>query len=458
MGKKKGKIIQLPLSPENYIRTRVRNLPIGGCYIDKDWEVSKIANIIVTRMHSNGNMTIGYYYVDLLLQGLLETDFFFNIESSTFDDIRNSLEEEHDTDQIEIDYSLAHNIIYGAIDFAQEYDFNPPKQFNLTRNILAEDNDEIEIMDIEFGEEGIPVVLVGKENKQQAIITKLERSVGKENFIIYNVDEEGPYYNDINEEENFSKDSESIEKSIEDWDEEDMKDFLAGRKKLNPENFSKLYLSFFYESLNKKGKKEIDDLLDRMENWEIIEDIPENDFALPDEENKLYERLSDKIENDTSLSILNEINEAIKLYPNSFDFGDLKGYCLEKLNLIDEEKKHALSLYKSYPYNVTAFCNFIKLNESKKISDSFFKDSIDLKKLFPGKKNFKISEVVLLINVFVEYYIKEKDYNKAVAYTMKLWDFELSGFIKEIAEDTASLLHLHIDTIINKALKLKKIK
>ena len=110
------------------------------------------------------------------------------------------------------------------------------------------------------------------------------------------------------------------------------------------------------------------------------------------------------------MSILNEINEAIKLYPNSFYFADLKGYCLEKLNLIDEEKKHALALYESYPDNVIAFCNFIKLNENKEISDSFFKDFIDLKKLFPGKKNFKISEVVMLINVCVEYCVREKNY------------------------------------------------
>ena len=36
MAKKNNKIIQLPLSPENYIKTRVRNLPLGKCYINKD--------------------------------------------------------------------------------------------------------------------------------------------------------------------------------------------------------------------------------------------------------------------------------------------------------------------------------------------------------------------------------------------------------------------------------------
>lgn len=48
MGKNKGKkVIQLPTSPENYIRTRARLLPIGKCYINEGWAESGFASIVV---------------------------------------------------------------------------------------------------------------------------------------------------------------------------------------------------------------------------------------------------------------------------------------------------------------------------------------------------------------------------------------------------------------------------
>ena len=66
------------LSPKKYIETKVRNLPIYKCLVNKDWDEARIAEIIVMRKHANGNVTAGVYLVDLLCLGIKDTFFFFN--------------------------------------------------------------------------------------------------------------------------------------------------------------------------------------------------------------------------------------------------------------------------------------------------------------------------------------------------------------------------------------------
>jgi hypothetical protein len=76
--KNKGKAVQM-LSSENYIRKKARTLPILECWINKDWEESGVANIIITRSHTNGNITACYYYVDLYCLGIKDSYHQFNI-------------------------------------------------------------------------------------------------------------------------------------------------------------------------------------------------------------------------------------------------------------------------------------------------------------------------------------------------------------------------------------------
>ena len=45
---KKNKVVQMQ-SPENYIRTRARNLEIFECLYDNDWKESGVVNIVVAQ-------------------------------------------------------------------------------------------------------------------------------------------------------------------------------------------------------------------------------------------------------------------------------------------------------------------------------------------------------------------------------------------------------------------------
>lgn len=148
--------MQQKLSPENYVKTKARNLPIGDCYINKDWKESGLASIFVSRKHSNGNVTLGIYLVDTYARGTKDTLFKFNIIHSEFEAI---IKREHGAELILIEYVLAHNIIYGANAYAEEHGFKVNKAFNLTQYILEEDTEDIALIEIEFGKDGKPLYI-----------------------------------------------------------------------------------------------------------------------------------------------------------------------------------------------------------------------------------------------------------------------------------------------------------
>jgi len=185
---KKGKVISMPSTPEAQIRTRARNLPLGQCYVNDNWEESKMATVIVTRKHVNGNITYCGYLVDLLLLGVKDCFYAFN-------EIPSELEEqldEWDLTFIECDYVLAHNIVYESVAFAEDYGFEPVKEFTKTGiYVLEEDSDLIPEMYIPLGEDGIPVVFIEPDDDHRREIAILEKTAGPEDFIVYHVDKDG---------------------------------------------------------------------------------------------------------------------------------------------------------------------------------------------------------------------------------------------------------------------------
>lgn len=151
------KPIQQQLSPEQYIRTRARKLPIYACYINKEWKSSGMASIIVVRKHTNHNYTFGVYLVDLYALGTKDTFFNFNVSESIISKIIDRMK---DDKLIKVEYALVHNIIYGGNEFAEDNGFKICNDFKLTQFILEEDTEAIEFIDIEFGKDGKPFLIM----------------------------------------------------------------------------------------------------------------------------------------------------------------------------------------------------------------------------------------------------------------------------------------------------------
>jgi hypothetical protein len=212
--KNKSGIIQM-LSPENYIRQRARSLPIYECYANPDWQDEKIANVIITRRHINGNVTICTYLVDLLCLGVKDTSYFFNKSEIEYREFIKDMIEQSDAKLV--GYTLAHNIIFAGIEFADEFGITPHKDFSsITSFMLEEDSEAIELIEIECGNDGKPLYMPGPYESaatKQRILDKLERNAGPGNY---------EYITEISKPHDFDEDMEDddIENYDEDYDEE----------------------------------------------------------------------------------------------------------------------------------------------------------------------------------------------------------------------------------------------
>jgi hypothetical protein len=180
-----GKVVQM-LSPENYIRKKACALPLYECLVNTEWEESKLVNLVVARQHTNGNITVCFYLVDLMCQGVKDTDYMFNVPLFEYKDRIEMFRDELDIGPIS--YELAHNIVYAGLEFAEEYGFSPHKDFtSITCFMLEEDDDNIELIDIECGCDGEPAYIRSPNDSnadENRIITRLEKTAGPGNYLI----------------------------------------------------------------------------------------------------------------------------------------------------------------------------------------------------------------------------------------------------------------------------------
>ncbi len=218
------------LSPENYIRQRSRNLPLGKCWITENWRKVGVAQILITREHINGNKTYCVYMVDLNCLGVKDTIWQFNRDASDFDEFLNNLFSELTFE--EVPYPLVHNIIFAAVEYAEDLGFKPHKDFtNITEFFLEEDDDRIELIDIECGKEGKPFYVRAAyetEAQAKAIIDQLTKVKGPGGFhyILPFGEEEDDDSFDDSYEEDAEKHEEFIQDQIDTFFRLAEKDFL----------------------------------------------------------------------------------------------------------------------------------------------------------------------------------------------------------------------------------------
>ncbi|PKL15207.1 MAG: hypothetical protein CVV49_21760 [Spirochaetae bacterium HGW-Spirochaetae-5] len=175
------------LSPENYIRKKARALPMYECLINANWKDTKIVQISVARKHTNENITAALYLIDLACLGVKDTFYIFNTPENEY---RKKMDQWIDTnDTNKVDYILVHNIVYASIAFAEDFGFEPHKDFTLvTKFLLEEDNDDVDLLEIECGMDGKPAYFRGPFDdaiKANRIITRLEKNAGSGNYLFF---------------------------------------------------------------------------------------------------------------------------------------------------------------------------------------------------------------------------------------------------------------------------------
>lgn len=193
MSKKKPKKTVVPqiLSPKEYIRQKARSLPIVECLITPDWKVLGFGNALVVRKHKTGNFTLGFYLVDCTCLGVKDTFYQFNIGPNEYDEIKEHFDLYGHVGLQEIPYNELHNLIYGAVAYAEDLGIDPHPDFALTRYILEEDDDRIPMTEYEFGKNGMPLLVVHSQLEASKYLPILNKSVGEGNYhYIIRADEE----------------------------------------------------------------------------------------------------------------------------------------------------------------------------------------------------------------------------------------------------------------------------
>lgn len=286
-----------PVTPANYVRTRARNLPIYECWVNASYNQTNMATVTVARKHSNGNITLGTYLVDLLCMGVKDTAFQFNIPLFEYEEYKERHEEFEDLE--DIDYNLAHNIIFAGVDFAAEIGLDACKDFiSTTQFLLEEDNDDIPLIDIECGMDGKPVVMRGPHNIREAnaLYAKLSKTIGVENFILKEVTDKDNQ-EEWDDDDEFD-DDDDFEAQLWQTDATEVDDFiytnplkerhhdiqLVKRLEKRTPNLDEEETSVFAEAMNRLfynhfGYEAVDEAREQIYNFF---DLPVENYPLPD--------------------------------------------------------------------------------------------------------------------------------------------------------------------------------
>lgn len=358
--KKQGNVIPL-LSPENYIRQKARTLPLYECWINKGWQEGNMAHVVVTRQHITGNLTLGMYMVDLNCLGIKDAHHLFNIFGHEYKKIIEDMKKQ--VGLIQVPYPLVHNIIYAALEFAEDSGFKPHQDFSVARFILEEDNDDIELMDIECGQNGKPTYFRGPNDSDafaNRVLKTLESNVGKGNY----------FYVDGSEME-----------VDEDEDDESLEEFDQRMDEFYQELFERYRDYSLHDKVEQiKNMAERQDKLTFDENEEylylresVIEEL--QDFDLIDE---LHDNISSQLD---AFEISNHLtDEMLGIEPgsnmkkNKFKKHFLQVY--DAINSLSElPEKQLTDLHKEVPDNPAV--HYLEIHYLQKIQSDDFLEVLD---------------------------------------------------------------------------------
>jgi len=181
--KKKQVVQQVKIKPINYIRKHARKLPIHECLIRDNWEESKFSPVLISRQKANGAIIMASYIVDMKCLGVKNTFFGYDLSPIRYRETIKEMGDSMEVNFVPIESTLAHNIIYGAVEFAEDCGFEPHKDFTSTTEYLLEKVESIEYLEIAFGDnEGKPLYIEGPHDDAEKIMATLNKTVGAGNF------------------------------------------------------------------------------------------------------------------------------------------------------------------------------------------------------------------------------------------------------------------------------------
>lgn len=177
---------QTHLSPERYIREKARTLEIGTCYATNNIKECGEGQVIVTRRHKGGKTSIAIYMIDTFCLGVKDSTFKLRLDENELEHLLmlvNMALNIH-----EVTYNEAHNLIYGAVAFAEEGGIKPDKSFALTKYMLEEDTDDVPLIEFEYGRNGKHCLMANSKREADKYLPTLKKHLG-DNFDVTIMDD-----------------------------------------------------------------------------------------------------------------------------------------------------------------------------------------------------------------------------------------------------------------------------
>lgn len=179
--KKKQAARQHITSPERTLARRAETMPVLECLIGAEWRESGMAAIVVARMQSEHLVMFGVFVVDTFCLGIKNT---FYLTGMPLTDYRTDFRPRFiaENDAIPCTIQEAHQLIYGAVEFARAIGFRPHKEFAITRHIVGEADAHPRDETLAFGKNGKPLYIPGPDDKPKHILKQLEKRLGTDGF------------------------------------------------------------------------------------------------------------------------------------------------------------------------------------------------------------------------------------------------------------------------------------
>ena len=161
-----------------------RDYPIYGCWIMAGWQDAGMTPVVVARQQEPGRIMFGVYMVDIYCLGIKDvysrTDYSLNRFERELPKLCSGAPEKCSVE-------LAHEVIYGGLEYAEKLGFQPhPDYHKMMADLVLDPPDAHPRQDhVTFGKNGKPFYVSGPyddERKVASVVRTLTRTCGAGNF------------------------------------------------------------------------------------------------------------------------------------------------------------------------------------------------------------------------------------------------------------------------------------
>ena len=180
--RKSAKKAQQVAAAEGELRPirQARKYPLEGCWVQSGWQEAGLAVVVVARRQPNNLLVFGNFLVDHYCLGVKSCFARADVTPSMFyAQLPRLVSGETPT---MITTELAHELIWGGIEYAARYGFRPDPDFKLAQLVLDPPEAHPRTGAVTFGKDGKPFYVSGPHDNVNAMMNQLIRTAGPDNY------------------------------------------------------------------------------------------------------------------------------------------------------------------------------------------------------------------------------------------------------------------------------------